>query len=302
MKGDTDRMHWDDRIKKVGLLLTSIFVLGACAETNENSDNTSADSAVEESVASGDNGVSESSAESTDSKEGEEAEEVDPVYGEENGLDLIELQDDKPEVAPVPVNNEPNRIATNLLEETTDAMGFNWYTTDKMPDAKVKVSKSEDMSDPVEFAAEATEVTSEYAERDKDGYYIYAAAKKDEDGNFIVDENGKPEEVDGYFTDEQITTDNTQWTSEGSSLGYLELQDVTEYSYKAEADDLEADTQYYYQVGSDEGGFSKVGSFRTSGEKASLSNLSTIPIPKMLTGMLMLITRQLTGQTPFPMP
>ncbi|MDK6690027.1 fibronectin type III domain-containing protein, partial [Aerococcus urinae] len=80
---------------------------------------------------------------------GEEAEEVDPVYGEENGLDLIELQDDKPEVAPVPVNNEPNRIATNLLEETTDAMGFNWYTTDKMSDAKVKVSKSEDMSDPV---------------------------------------------------------------------------------------------------------------------------------------------------------
>lgn len=267
MKGESDSMHWDDRIKKVGLLLTSIFVLGACAESGDNSETASTNSAVEESQATNDNGSSESSGESTDSKEGEASEEVDPVYGEENGLDLIELQEDKPEVAPVPVNNEPNRIATNLLEETHDAMGFNWYTTDEMPDAKVKISKSEEMSDPIEFPAEATEVTSEYAERDKDGYYIYAAAKKDEDGNFIVDENGEPEEVEGYFTDEQITTDNTQWTSEGSSLGYLELQDVTEYSYKAEADDLEPDTQYYYQVGSDEGGYSKVSSFRTSGEK-----------------------------------
>lgn len=36
-----------------------------------------------------------------------EAKEVDPVYGEKNGLDLIELQDSKPEVAEVVVDNEP---------------------------------------------------------------------------------------------------------------------------------------------------------------------------------------------------
>ncbi|WIM67660.1 metallophosphoesterase family protein [Corynebacterium breve] len=196
------------------------------------------------------------------------AEEIDPVYGEKNGMDLIELQDTKPEVAPVPVNNQPNRIAMNLPEDPTTAMSFNWFTTDAIADSVVLVSTNENMSGAVEFTAETTEIVSEYAERDADGYYIYADVTKDEKGNFIVDENGEPEEVLGYFTDEQITRENSQWTAQGSGLAYLGLQEVVEHSHKVTADGLEADTQYYFQLGSPTEGLSEVGSFRTASEEA----------------------------------
>ncbi|AMB99465.1 serine/threonine protein phosphatase [Aerococcus urinaehominis] len=199
------------------------------------------------------------------------AEEVDPAYGAENGFDLINLSKDKPKVAPVEARNTPNRIATSLTKEPTTSMAFNWYTTDKMDGAIVKVSKSDDMSDAKEFKANIEAVTSEYAERDENGYYIYSAAKVDDEGNLITNDKGEPAEIVGYFTDEQITRDNTQWTADGSKdqdgkIAHLGLVDVKEHIYKATADGLEADTQYYYQVGSADGGFSEVGSFRTAGK------------------------------------
>ena len=46
----------------------------------------------------------------------------------------------------------------------------------------------------------------------------------------------------------------------------MDLIDVKEYSYKAEAAELEPDTTYYYQVGSESGEISEVGEFKTSGE------------------------------------
>ena len=149
------------------------------------------------------------------------SEEVDPVFGEKNGLDLIELSKTKPEVAAVPVNNQPNRIATSLTVDPSTSMAFNWYTTDKIDDAVVRVSKNEDLTDAVEFAATPEEVISEYAERDANGYYIYASIKLDEEGAFLLDDQGEPEEVYGYFTDEQITRENTKWTTDGDELGFL---------------------------------------------------------------------------------
>ena len=182
----------------------------------------------------------------------------------EIGSQTVELSAEKPEVAPVAKNNEPNRIAMNLPEDPSTQMSFNWYTTDDVPGSMVRVSTDAGMAEPLEFPAETTEVTSEYAERDKDGFYIYADIATDDDGDFLLAGDGTPQEVHGYFTDEQLDRSNTEWTSAGSDLGFLELHEVTEHTNKATATGLEPGTEYFFEVGSEEEGFSEVGSFRTS--------------------------------------
>lgn len=173
----------------------------------------------------------------------------------------VELVDSKPEVAEVEANNVPNRIITTLNGDTQTQMGFNWYTTDKFEVAKVWVSTSEDLSDPLVFETEASEVTNQYAERTDEGYYIYADLEKNEEGD-PVEEDGEPV-VNGYYTDENVS--GPEWTS-GDAVGSLNLVDVTEHSYKALATDLEPSTTYYYQVGSESGEKSEIGTFDTSGE------------------------------------
>lgn len=174
----------------------------------------------------------------------------------------VELVESKPEVAEVEANNAPNRIITTLNGDTQTQMGFNWYTTDKFDDAKVWVSISEDLSDPLIFDPEVAEVTNQYAERTEDGYYIYADLEKDDEGDPAEGEDGEPI-INGYYTDENVS--GPEWTS-GDAVGSLDLVDVTEYSYKALATDLEPNTTYYYQVGSDSGEKSEIGTFNTSGE------------------------------------
>ena len=174
----------------------------------------------------------------------------------------VELVESKPEVAEVEANNAPNRIITTLNGDTQTQMGFNWYTTDKFDDAKVWVSISEDLSDPLIFDPEVAEVTNQYAERTEDGYYIYADLEKDDEGDPVEGEDGEPI-INGYYTDEDVS--GPEWTS-GDAVGSLDLVDVTEYSYKALATDLEPNTTYYYQVGSDSGEKSEIGTFNTSGE------------------------------------
>ena len=174
----------------------------------------------------------------------------------------VELVESKPEVAEVEANNAPNRIITTLNGNTQTQMGFNWYTTDKFDDAKVWVSTSEDLSNPLIFDPEVAEVTNQYAERTEDGYYIYADLEKDDEGDPVEGEDGEPI-INGYYTDEDVS--GPEWTS-GDAVGSLDLVDVTEYSYKALATDLEPNTTYYYQVGSDSGEKSEIGTFNTSGE------------------------------------
>lgn len=171
------------------------------------------------------------------------------------------LSNDKPAVAEVPVNNMPNRIITTINGDTTSEMAFNWYTTDLFEDAKVWVSKSGDFDDALEFKAEATEVTSSYGERDENGNYIFAEVKENSEGEPVEDENVEPV-LNGYYTDQQAHGDD--WMS--GDYGHIELTDVTEYSYKAKATDLEPNTDYYYQVGSESGKVSETGTFKTSGE------------------------------------
>src|SRR5690625_702974 len=181
---------------------------------------------------------------------------------EANEDDEGELLDSKPAVAEIKENNEPNRMVTSFNGDTRTQMGFNWYTTDLFTDAKVWISTSEDLNDAIIFDAEATEVTNRYAERTDEGYFIFADVEMDDDENPIEDENGKLI-INGFYTDEG--KEGSEWTN-GSDVGYLDLIDVTEYSYKALATDLEPDTQYYYQVGSESGEKSKVGTFQTGGE------------------------------------
>ncbi|WP_184282904.1 metallophosphoesterase [Jeotgalicoccus coquinae] len=171
------------------------------------------------------------------------------------------LSDEKPAVAAVPVNNMPNRIITTINGNTQTEMAFNWYTTDLFEDAKVWVSKSGNFDDTLEFKAEATEVTSSYGERDKNGNYIFAEVKENSEGEPVEDENGEPV-LNGYYTDQQAHGDD--WMS--GDYGHIELTDVTEYSYKAKATDLEPNTDYYYQVGSESGKVSETGTFKTSGK------------------------------------
>lgn len=171
------------------------------------------------------------------------------------------LSPDKPAVADVPVNNMPNRIITTINGDTKSEMAFNWYTTDLFEDAKVWVSKSGNFDDTLEFEAEATKVTSSYGERDENGNYIFAEVKEDAEGKPVEDDNGEPV-INGYYTDRQAHGD--EWMS--GDYGHIELTDVTEYSYKAQAADLEPNSTYSYKVGSESGGISEIGTFKTSGE------------------------------------
>lgn len=171
------------------------------------------------------------------------------------------LSNDKPAVAEVRINNMPNRIITTINGDTRSGMAFNWYTTDLFEDAKVWVSKSGNFDDTMEFAAEASEVTSSYGERDENGNYIFGEVKEDKEGEPVEDENGEPV-INGYYTDRQAH--GAEWMS--GDYGHIELTDVTEYSYKAQAAELEPNSTYSYKVGSESGEVSEIGTFKTSGE------------------------------------
>lgn len=194
----------------------------------------------------------------TESSNGENsASQTDEAKDNEN-----ELLESKPKVAKVKTNNKPNRIITTFNGDPQTQMGFNWYTTDEFNDAHVWISTSEDLSDATSFTAEATEVKNQYAERTEDGFYIYADIEKGDEGNPVEDDNGEPI-INGYYTDEE--KEGPKWMS-GSEVGHLDLIDLNEYVYKVVATDLKPDTTYYYQVGSESGKKSEIGSFKTSGE------------------------------------
>lgn len=174
----------------------------------------------------------------------------------------MELLAEKPAVAEVKSNDAPNRVITTIKNDPSTSMAFNWFTTSKFDDAKVIVSKSEDMSEPMEFAAEATEVTNRYLERDENGFLIFADVAYDEEGKVEKNEKDEPK-INGYFTDENQS--GPEWTS-GDAVGQASLIDVIEHAYKAEATELEPNTTYYYQVGSETGEMSEVGKFSTASE------------------------------------
>lgn len=233
------KVHRNHFLLSMMLILLFALALVGCQHNSSEDSSNQKDSKVEES---------QLSAEAEEETEAEENED--------------EGSDSKPEVAEIQANNEPNRMITSFNGDPRTQMGFNWYTTELFDDAKVWVSTSDDLSDAVVFDAEATEVTSRYAERTEDGFYIYADVETDDEGNIVEDKDGNPV-VNEFYTDEG--KEGPEWMS-GSEVGYLDLIDVTEHTYKAIATDLEPDTKYYYQVGSESGEKSNIGSFETAGE------------------------------------
>ncbi|VEG63391.1 MULTISPECIES: purple acid phosphatase family protein [Staphylococcus] len=177
--------------------------------------------------------------------------------------DGIKLMKEKPEVAPIPKKNTPNRIITNFNGNPQKEMGFNWYTTDKAEKPQVWVSTSKDMKDAKTFEAKAKQVDSQYIERDKTGHFIFADVEKNDEGEPVKDKNGK-EKINGYYTDENVS--GPEWTS-GDQHGKASLKNEKEYVYKAQAKDLKPNTQYYYKVGSKNGEQSQVGQFKTGGSE-----------------------------------
>ena len=270
--------------KKLSLIFSSALVLAACqpnegevedteAETSQEAEEDSQDETAGEENSGQDEEEESDSEGGEDSEDGEEDSESDGESdddsdedaedgnGEESDVAGVELSDEKPEVAEVEDNNAPNRIITTFNGDSQTQMGFNWYTTEAFDDAKVWVSTEEDLSDAQEFEAEVEQATNRYGERTEDGHFIFADVELDDEGE-PVEEDGEPI-INGYYTDENVDVENKDWT--GGEVGQLELIDVDEHVYKAVATDLEPGTTYYYQVGSEEGEKSEVGSFKTSG-------------------------------------
>lgn len=161
----------------------------------------------------------------------------------------------KPKVGKVEVKNKPNRIVATFVDDTRTSMGFNWYTTDKF-DSYVWVSESEDMSNAKAFKANFSEKDSHYLEKDEEGYIIYS----------VYDTEKKM--VTRYFTDK----DRAEGWNASDELSEKEeydvkVQSVKEFSYKSTVKGLKPGTTYFYQVGSEKGGKSNVGTFKTSSVK-----------------------------------
>jgi len=83
---------------------------------------------------------------------------------------------------------------------------------------------------------------------------------------YAVDlENGDGSTTTYYYTDAQISADNTEWTGGEGIVGENAAREYTEFFNKAVATGLEANTKYFYRVGQVDAGFSPVGQFTTAG-------------------------------------
>lgn len=125
--------------------------------------------------------------------------------------------------------NHPNRVVVTVNGDPRTRMGFNWITTDETNEAKVWISTSSDMKDAKIFNA--------------------SSRKSSEDDickilRVVRDSNG-------YFNKKKK----------------IKFEETSFYIYSALATNLKPNTEYFYQVGSLENGFSKspIGTFITAG-------------------------------------
>lgn len=170
----------------------------------------------------------------------------------EMGGQTIKLTQEQPEAAPPVVSNEPNRVAVNLTTKPESEIGLNWYTLGNLDGAEAMISTVEDFSKDVQhFLADKFEVESKYAKRTREGNQIFAY--RDWDTNEIL----------GYFTDKGINRDNKEWNEGYSDYPLNEI--VKETVNKVLATGLKPNTKYFFKVGTEKFGYSKVGSFTTAG-------------------------------------
>lgn len=163
----------------------------------------------------------------------------------------------KPVVAPIKKNNAPNRITSTIKGDPATMRAFTWFTSDEFDNPVVKISTSPSMKNAIIVEATPIKVTSHYIERDQKGYFIFKRV------------NRKTGQVVGYFNDENK---KAPWFPRNEvpnkdERPAVDVIKTPETSYKALAENLKPNTTYYYQVGSRQGKFSPVGTFKTAGGK-----------------------------------
>ena len=190
------------------------------------------------------------------------------------GGETAEILSENPGLGEAPANNTPNRITTNLSEDPSTAIRFQWHTTDPDEDARLYVWKDgESLEEAVEFTPELVEIDDAiYSQETEDGHHVFAILWDEEEDEPYTDDDDpwypleNPDKILGYYTDEAFTADNLLWLDKGFDEYSLILPypEFTETAYKAEATDLEPATTYHYVVGNKDGELSEEGQFTTA--------------------------------------
>lgn len=162
----------------------------------------------------------------------------------------------KPELAPLPAINFPNRIVLSFNGDPTTRIGVNWFTKDDFGDSKVIYGKKKDLSDGVEVPAKKETVELHYAERDKNGAFLYSKVKDGKVLSWFTDAGMK-----GTWKPEKMLTKEEKADKVEVKVT---MRKTNETRNTAILSGLEPDTTYYYKVGSKKGGMSEVGTFRTA--------------------------------------
>lgn len=190
------------------------------------------------------------------------------------GGETAEVVKENPAKGEPPVNNQPNRITTNLTSDPTTSMNFQWHTTDPDNDARLYLwEEGQTIEDAEEVTPEIVEVEEAfYVQQTEDGHYVYAIMWDEEEDEPISEPDdpylplNQEDEVLGYFTDEAFSKDNLLWLDKGYEDVSIALPypKFTETAYKATAEDLKPATTYHYVVGNKEGELSTQASFTTA--------------------------------------
>lgn len=194
------------------------------------------------------------------------------------GGETAEVTQENPANPETPENNSPNRITTNLTDDPSTSMHFQWHTTDADENAKLYIwEEGQSMDDAIEVDPEIIEIDDAfYNQMTEDGHYVYAIMWDEEENEPITDDDDpwiateNPDEVVGYYTDEVFSDDNLLWLDKGFdnySLG-LPYPSFTETAYKATVTELNPNTVYHYTVGNKDGELSDEATFTTASESS----------------------------------
>lgn len=193
------------------------------------------------------------------------------------GGETAEVSQENPANPEAPVNNTPNRITTNLTDDPSTSMHFQWHTTDPDEDARLYLwQDGQTIEDAVEIVPELSEIDDAfYIQKTEDGHFVYAIIWDEENDEPMTDDDNpwiaieNPDEVIGYFTDAAFSDDNLLWLDKGFDNYSLALPypAFTETAYKTSATNLNPATVYHYAVGNKDSELSVEASFTTAGEE-----------------------------------
>ncbi|WP_282920784.1 metallophosphoesterase [Ignavigranum ruoffiae] len=194
------------------------------------------------------------------------------------GGEKAKVLEENPANTEAPVNNKPNRITTNLSEDPTTSMYFQWHTTDEDKEARLYLwEEGQSIDEAVEITPEISVIEDAYyVQQTEDGHFVYAIMwdKEEDEPLTDLDDPFQPldqaDKVLGYFTDEAFSEDNLLWLDKGYEEYSVPMPyaKFNETAYKAVAEDLKPATVYHYAVGNKAGELSEEASFTTAQAEA----------------------------------